>query len=55
VEIFESLLARLRIACVGFTDARRSPDADLDSSILKKVVFQIAVYDIGGAIGARTN
>src|ERR1035441_9873339 len=30
MEIFESLMAGLRTACAGFTDARQSPDPDGD-------------------------
>jgi hypothetical protein len=33
MEIFESLLAGLRKVCAGFTDARRSPDPDVDYSM----------------------
>jgi hypothetical protein len=33
MEIFESLLAGLRTVCAGFTDARRSPDPDVDYSM----------------------
>jgi hypothetical protein len=33
MEILESLLAGLRTVCAGFTDARRSPDPDVDYSM----------------------
>ncbi len=33
MEIFESLLAGLGTVCAGFTDARRSPDPDVDYSM----------------------
>ena len=34
MEILESLLSGLRSACAGFTDARRSPDPEVDYSMV---------------------